>query len=301
MTIDQKPSYDGRPVFIIGGSRTGSTMLKTILTNSPELDLTDEMHFFSLPWLRRGVAANIRKHVGPLDAPNALDRLMDLLYSGILYSWFWSEAERLLDRNLMHRELSSRPLSLQNIFHAILVVHAEMRDKPRLGAKFPTHYSYTDRLLEWYPNCLLLHTTRNPKAVYASQARKYLTQDQNWLDRTYMRMRQFIHINIQISWTARLHRRLCNLPNYRLVRYEDMVQDPASEIREVCEFLKIDFLPNMLTPKRYGSSYEKPGVIGKGIETSSLERWQSSIHPLNARFIDIAHRRASRTLGYGTD
>ena len=301
MTIDQKPSYDGRPVFIIGGSRTGSTMLKTILTNSPELDLTDEMHFFSLPWLRRGVAANIRKHVGPLDAPNALDRLMDLLYSGILYSWFWSEAERLLDRNLMHRELSSRPLSLQNIFHAILVVHAEMRDKPRLGAKFPTHYSYTDRLLEWYPNCLLLHTTRNPKAVYASQARKYLTQDQNWLDRTYMRMRQFIHINIQISWTARLHRRLCNLPNYRLVRYEDMVQDPASEIREVCEFLKIDFLPNMLTPKRYGSSYEKPGVIGKGIETSSLERWQSSIHPLTARFIDIAHRRASRTLGYGTD
>ena len=301
MTIDQKSSYDGRPVFIIGGSRTGSTMLKTILTNNPEIDLTDEMHFFSLPWLRRGVAANIRKHVGPLDAPNALDRLMDLLYSGILYSWFWSEAERLLDRNLMHRELSSRPLSLQNIFHAILVVHAEMRDKPRLGAKFPTHYSYTDRLLEWYPNCLLLHTTRNPKAVYASQARKYLTQDQNWLDRTYMRMRQFIHINIQISWTARLHRRLCNLPNYRLVRYEDMVQDPASEIREVCEFLKIDFLPNMLTPKRYGSSYEKPGVIGKGIETSSLERWQSSIHPLTARFIDIAHRRASRTLGYGTD
>lgn len=276
-------------------------MLKTILSNSPEIDLTDEMHFFSLPWLRRGVATHIQKHVGSLDVPHALDKLMDLLYSGVVDNWFWSEAERLLDRDLMRRELSCRPLNLQNIFHAILVVHAKMRSKSRFGAKFPMHFSYTNRLLEWYPNCLLLHTTRSPKAVYASQASKYLAEDQSMATRTFVRMRQFMHINIQITWTARLHRRLRNLPNYRLVRYEEIVLDPKLEIQNICDFLEIDYMPGMLAPKRYGSSYEKPGVVGEGIETGSLERWRSSIHPLTAKTIDITHRRATRILGYAAD
>lgn len=301
MTIDQTSLNNRRPVFIIGGSRTGSTMLRTILNKSPEIDLADELHFYSLPWLRQDVATNIRKQVGRLDAPGALDKLMDLLYSGASEGWFWNEVERLLDRDLLRHELSSRPLNIQNIFHAVLVVHANMRNKPRFGSKFPTHYIYTDRLLEWYPNCLLVHTTRNPKAVYASQAKKYLSDDQGWLARSYMRFRQFVHINIQLTLTARLHKRLRDLPNYRLVRYEDIVQDPLSEIQKLCAFLEIDFMPEMLSPERFGSSFEKPGVVGEGIETSSLERWRSSIHPLTAKAIDIAHRRAIRILGYDTD
>lgn len=294
-----EPTHTGRPVFIIGGSRTGSTMLKTILSNSPEIDLTDEMHFFNLPWIRRSVASNIRKHVGDLGAPDALDKLVDMLYAGVTDSWFWSEAERLLDRDMLRRELASRPLTLRNILHAILVVHAEMRDRPRIGAKFPTHYSFTDRLLEWYPDCLLLHTTRNPKAVYASQAKKYIADDSSWVSRSFMRFRQFVHINIQITWTAMLHKRLQKLPNYRLVRYEDIVGDPETQIRSICDFLEIEFNPDMLAPKRYGSSYEKStGVVGEGIETSSLERWQSSIHPLTARAIDLSHYRAKAIFGY---
>jgi hypothetical protein len=113
-----------------------------------------------------------------------------------------------------------------------------------------------------------------------------------------MRFRQFVHINIQITWTARLHKRLKELPNYRLVRYEDMVLNPDAEIREICKFLKIEFLPEMLTPKRYGSSFEKPGIVGEGIEQASLERWRSSIHPAAAIFIDVVHGRAKRLFGY---
>jgi len=298
---DQEATQIDRPVFIIGGSRTGSTMLRTILNKSPQIDLADEIHFYSLPWLRRDVATNIRKQVGNLDTPDALDKVMHVLYSGASEGWFWQEVEKLLDRDMMRRELSSRPLTLQNIFHAILVVHAKMRNKGRCGSKFPTHYLFTDILLEWYPNCRLVHTTRNPKAVYASQANKYLSEEQNWFSRSYMRFRQFVHINIQLTLTARLHKQLRQLPNYQLVQYENIVQDSASEIQRVCDFLEIDYLPQMLSPERYGSSFDRPGVVGKGIETSSLERWRTSINPLTAKFIDLSHRRAIRLLGYDAD
>lgn len=273
-------------------------MLKTILSTSGEICLTDEMHLLCPHWIRTDVATHIRRYVGRLDAPDALDKLLELLFSGIPHGWFWQEAERLLDRDMMRLELSKRPLDIQNIFHAILVVHAEMRNKPRIGAKFPVHYSYVDKLLEWYPNCLLLHTTRNPKAVYASQSNKYVAPDQPWLSQAYMRFRQFAHINVQITWTALLHKKLRDEPNYRLVRYEDMVLKPDSEIKQICQFLEIEFQPEMLAPKRYGSSFERPGVVGKGIERSSLERWRTKIHPLTATWIDTTHGRAKKLFAY---
>jgi len=290
-----------RPVFIIGGSRTGSTMLQTIFSKSPEICLTDEIHFRSPWWLHRDLVSDIKTHVGPLDRVGALDRLMDLLYSGIPFGWFWSASERLLDRIMLTRELSSEPLTLRKIFHSILTVHARKRNRKRIGAKFPMHYSYTQQLLDWYPNCLLIHTTRNPKAVYASQAAKYMKPVQNSVSRSFLRFRQFVHINIQITWTARLHKRLRNLPNYQLLRYEDLVLDPEQKIRQLCEFLKIEFQSEMLRPKQFGSSFQGIGNDQHGIGLSSIDRWRSSISPITARTIDICHRRAFEILGYSTE
>ena len=289
------------PVFIIGGSRTGSTMLQTILSTSPDICLTDELQFRSPSWIHRDLVSDIKKHVGPLDKAGALDRLIGLLYSGIPVGWFWSASERLLDRDMLYEELSDRPLDMRTIFHAILVVRARMKNKIRIGAKFPVHYSFTPQLLEWYPNCRLIHTTRNPKAVYASQAAKYVKSEQNRAVKTLTRFEQFVHINIQISWTARLHRKLQDLPNYRLVRYENLVLEPEYEIRQLCEFLEIDFQPEMLKPRQFGSSFRSIGNNKQGIERSSLERWRTSISRLAAKIIDLLHRRAYRSLGYGND
>lgn len=289
------------PVFIIGGSRTGSTMLQTILSTSPEICLTDELQFRSPPWIHRDFVSDIKTHVGPLDKAGALDRLMELFYSGIPVGWFWSESERLLDRDMLLEELSDRPLDTRTIFHAILVVRARIKNKTRIGAKFPVHYSYASQLLDWYPNCRLIHTTRNPKAVYASQAAKYLKPEQSRAAQAFMRFKQFVHINIQISWTARVHRKLQKLPNYRLVRYEDLVLQPESEISQLCEFLEIEFQPEMLRPKQFGSSFEGIGNNNKGIERSSLDRWRTTISRPTAKIIDLLHRRAYRLFGYEND
>lgn len=290
-----------RPVFIIGGSRTGSTMLKTILSMNPELCLTDELLFRSPPWIHRDLVRDIEIHVGPLDKAGALDRLLNLFYSGIPVGWFWSVSERLLDRDMLYEELSGRFLDLRTIFDAILVVRARMTNKTRIGAKFPMHYSFASLLMDWYPDCRLIHTTRNPKAVYASQAVKYIKSDQSRLTKAFVRFQQFVHINIQISWTARLHRDLQGLPNYRLLRYEDLVLEPETQIRQLCDFLEIDFQPDMLKPEQFGSSFKDIGKKNRGIERSSIERWRTAISRPTAKTIDLLHRRAYRTLGYKND
>jgi hypothetical protein len=286
------------PVFIIGGSRTGSEMLKTMLSASPELDFVDELFLFNPRWLHKDLASNIREYVGDLDGPGAMDKLIALLYSGIPYGWFWSNTARELDRDMLTHELSKSQLSMRNIFTAIMVVHAKMRGKSGIGAKFPLHYSHVGKLLTWFPNCRLIHTTRNPKAVYASQAAKYLREGQTIVSRSYSRAQQFVHINIQTAWTARLHKRLCARQNYRLVRYEETVLNPEKQLEGICEFLNIDYRDEMLLPKQYGSSFDT--ISGdKGVSTSSLERWRSDTSPLTRAFMDILHIRANRLLGYG--
>ena len=276
-------------------------MLQTILSSNSELTLVDEIQFRSPPWIHRDLVSDIETHVGPLHKDGALDRLVELLYSGIPIGYFWSSADRLLDRDMLYEELSRHPLSTRSIFDAILVVRARMKGKSRAGAKFPVHYSFTPQLLEWYPDCKLIHTTRNPKAVYASQAAKYSRPEQNWVARAIMRFKQFVHINIQISWTARLHRRLRDLPNYRLVRYEELVLEPETQIRQLCDYLEIDFEPEMLKPRQFGSSFKDIGNNNRGIERSSLEKWRSAIPGFTAKLIDLLHYRAYRYLGYGND
>jgi len=200
---------------------------------------------------------------------------------------------------MLRSELASRELNSRNILLAIMLVHARIRNKNSIGAKFPMHYSFSSLLLDWFPNCRMLHTTREPKAVYSSQAAKYITESHGSLSKAFIRFMHFVHINLQVSWTARVHTSLNHLDNYRLVRYEDVVTDADRTIRSICDFLGIEFVENMLSPKQYGSSFGKIGD-GHGVETSSLEKWRSSISPVTAGFIDLAHVRARRAFGYAS-
>jgi hypothetical protein len=272
-------------------------MLKTMLSMSDELDFVDEMFLMCPRWLHRDLRSYINEHVGNLSAPGAVERVVELIFSGKPYGWFWTVSDKELDREMLRAELAAEKLSLRSIFRSIMVVHALRNGKTGHGAKFPLHYSYAGKLLEWFPGCRLVHTTRNPKAIYASQSAKYARHQKTALRRSSTRFQHFVHINLQISWTARLHRRLKDAPNYCLVRYEDVVMQPEPELRRICDFIGAEFDPAMLNPHQYGSSFDRIGA-GKGVDRSSLERWRTTVRPITARTIDILHPFASKSFGY---
>ena len=268
-----------------------------MLSASPQLDFVDELFLYCPRWLHKDLKSNIREHLGELEKQDSLDELLGLLYSGIPYGWFWQNVSRELDREMLRNELVGKHLSMRELFLAIMNVHAGKRGKSRIGAKFPVHYSHTGQLLDWFPHCRIIHTTRNPKAVYASQAAKYLGEEQTEVSRNWLRLRQFAHINIQTTWTARIHRKLRDRPNYCLVRYEETIEDPHGQLERVCSFLQIDFVEEMLRPKQYGSSF---GAIGgqRGVSKLSLERWRSDTSLFSQKVMDFSHSRANRLLGY---
>ena len=273
-------------------------MLKSILCASDEVDFVSELLMLGPWWLHQDLNSVIRKHVGDLARPGAVDKLMKRLYSDDYDGQHWAPIKRDIDREMLREELSKDPSGIKALLRAIMVVHARKKGKPRIGAKFPLHYSYAHKLLEWFPDCQLIHTTRNPKAVYASQSAKYITPELGFATRLYSRVQQFAHINIQIAWTASLHRKLCVLPNYRLVRYEDVVLEPEETLRSLCDFIGISLTDKMLSPHQFNSSFQEVGNDRRGIDKSSLERWRTTISPATAFIIDAGHRRANRMFGY---
>ena len=56
----------------------------------------------------------------------------------------------------------------------------------------------------------------------------------------------------------------------------------------------------MTTPKQYGSSFENIGG-SEGVKKSSLEKWRSTISPMAAGIMDVAHRPAIKLFGYDRD
>ncbi len=288
------------PVFIIGGSRTGSEMLKPMLSASEDLDFVDELFLYFPRRLHKDLYSNIKGLLDNTANSASVERLLDVLYSGVPYGWFWTNIEEQLDRGMLASELKERPLSMHNLFDSVMKVDAKMRNKNGIGAKFPMHFSDSRKLIKWYPNCRLIHTTRNPKAVYASQSAKYITGEESSLVCAYKKFQQFVHVNIQTWWTARMHQSLQNNSNYLLVRYEDIIKDPQLQVTRICQFLDIEFVAEMLEPQQYGSSFTTIGG-DRGIHLSSLEKWRTKISPFTAMVIDRVHPFAYRMLGYLPD
>lgn len=290
------------PVFIIGGSRTGSEMLKTMLSASLELNLTNELYALCPRWLHRDLRADLRAHVGDLRSPRALEEVVDLVFSGRLYGWTWRHARTELDQDMLRQELAARPIDVESIVTAALVVNARLRNKPRHGAKFPVHYAYAPLLLDWYPNCKIIHTTRDPRAVYASQANKYIQPGIGAIARGWTKAKHFAHINIQIGWTARIHARLKALSpeRYRLQRYEETIQDPARELTALCEFLQIEFSPAMLEPRKYGSTFDTTKGQ-RGVKLEYLDAWRHHVSPATLAALGALQSGAAKSLGYRFD
>ncbi|MEM7281580.1 MAG: sulfotransferase [Pseudomonadota bacterium] len=287
-----------KPVFIIGGSRTGSEMLKTILTSGPDIDMINEMFLLCPRWLHPDLKSSIEQNFGSIDALKDVDGLVDLLYSEEPYGYFWSEISEKVPREALRNALMAETsLSLKQVFKCLLSEHAAFAGKSIPGAKFPLHYSRTEQLLEWFPDCRLIHTVRDPRAIYSSQMSKYVRDDYGRAKNAWIRLQHFVHIYIQIKWTTRIHHKLQHRPNYLLSRYEDLVHKPDEAVTRICDFLEVEKTPSMLNPTQYNSSF-KQGVISQGFDKRATDGWRNKMSQRTVRLINFLNQGELATLGY---
>lgn len=226
-----------RPLFVLGVSRSGTTLLRVVLDRSPGIAIPDESFF--IPLLAR-------RHRGAVNRARFLD---DLRRIQVLVSWGVSPddiASRLRPR--MH---------VGEAIAAIFEAYAAKEGKPRWGDKTPMYMRHLRLLERLFPDAQYVHLIRDGRDASLS----FLTMPEGTFTRTWAHPETATEFaclwRAEVTGARDLGQRVGS-SRYAEVLYEDLVQRPEAAIREICEFATLSYEPAMLEYAGAVDVSEKP-------------------------------------------
>ena len=218
----------GRPIFVVGYQRSGTTLLQGLLGAHPRIAGPPEMHFI----LR---VAYFADYFGDLaDDANLRRALHEAL----------NPPARLLeecgfDEDAVFDRARSGPRTYASLFAAIMDDYAERNGKVRWSDKTPSQRP--DDIYSLFPDALIVHIIRDPRDVVASN-----------LALPWQRRRAAaIASDLQRFTFESIERgRRAGRSHYFQVRYEDLVTEPEMVLRLACDFIGEDYDERMPDPSR---------------------------------------------------
>jgi hypothetical protein len=294
-----------RHVFIVGSGRSGTTLLVNILNKHPEICISVQTHY--LGHVARPGFRHKMKDFGDLRDDDNVRRLADFIKNSRPYGGgaFWHWVRDNVETEALVRRILNTDRSERAIFAALMQLPA--KGKPILGEKTPDHIHYVSTLLEWFPEARIVHSFRDPRAVFVSEL--HYRWNQRGLKRfPYKQLRPvkplyslFILLHMSIEWflAARYHFRYKERypDNYYLLKFEDLVLDPECQLKQLCDFLGVEFQDQMLeqTVTNTGFASRK----GKaGFDAQAVDRWKGHISPLSRAWFLVWGRKYLKAFGY---
>lgn len=263
--------------FIIGCRRSGTTLLKTILSSHSDIYIPPETFFYT---------SIVRKYnlVSRYVNPDKLDY--------VLGKWWIRELGISKDNIQQKMDDSGRDSSdWNNIFLSMLGVLAEAKDAKLIGEKTPSHIDVADKLLGQFPSCRIIHIVRDPRAVLASCRSVDIGTNQA--------------AGVIREWMGalRMHNKIRDSERYYWLRYEDLVSCLDKKLSEICMFLGVDFDESMLgfyNRKTPGFSVEQSHHCNtmRPIFTSSVDSWKTKIPKSDIALIEYCLAEEMKCFGY---
>lgn len=269
------------PFFIIGIGRSGTTLLRLMFHNHPNIAVPYESHFITDYY-------NNLEAYGDLSNEGNLDKLLsDILQEYLLTQW-----DHEFDAQRIKAAINGN--SLESIFNAIYGDYAKGKGKTRWADKS----DYLDRMhmiIKIFPKAKFIHIIRDGRDVANSVLKlpwgpKDLIGAAEWWNE-YIRL-------------ARCVGAVLGEDTYTEVRYEDLVEAPEKELRRLCEFVGEKFEDSMLNyhqsssvaiPESRKAQHHNSGEPPKKSRTYAWKKEMSDTHV--DMFSDYA-KHSLKSLGY---
>lgn len=296
------------PLFIVGPSRSGTAMMRSILNQHSLIHLAGETHYFDDLRTRREFAPGIRLNETTLLAAVNYFRALDDRPYGLR-----GDPER---SPLSKSEFMARSVALggtsDGVFEAYCRIQAKRNHAHVWGEKTPRHVFRLAEIFDRYPGARAICMIRDPRAVVASYANWRKRRDPPSEDAAHSdealsaeehRVRNSYHpVIATLLWRAAANaaadaQRRFGTDQIRLQRYEDIVEAPENTIREICAWMRLEFQPSMLNVPMHNSSFEIFDSAA-GVRRDALARWRRTLSPGDVGIIELVARRAMRHAGY---
>ena len=270
-----KPSVRNRPAaFILSAPRSGSTLLRVVLAGNPLLFAPPELYLLNYVTMAQRAAALSNK-------------LNEHLLTGTiraimrLRSCSAEEAEELL------RSCEDQAMPTHD-FYALLQKFSGERLLVDKTPIYPMHPEILRRAEHDFDSPLYVHLVRHPCGMIRSFEDAKIEQLIPFMRESKFSRRQLA----ELTWLVANE----NVSNFfaaltpercLLVRYEDLVQQPESSLRRICDFLGVPFTGEMLDPYKDQDMRMTDGLnraaefsgdlkfhLHQRIEPAAADRWR---------------------------
>jgi Sulfotransferase family len=246
-----RPPADFPPApFIVGVGRSGTTLLRLMLDAHSTLAIPPEVNFRA--------------------ALDAFERAgVDAAVQAIVANELWGDYNLPADE-FEHRVERRHPRQFPDVLRVFYEFYAERQGKRRWGNKTPYFLARMTSIQRLIPEARFVHIVRDGRDVALSTVPIWFGPDDV--------------PGVAREWSGMLslaRRQAGELDHYIEIRYEDLVCEPESVLRELCEFLELEWEPAMLDYHRDAAerlSSELDDVVEGGLQVSGGER--RAIHRL---------------------
>lgn len=309
---DSGTSAAGGPVFIVGASRSGTAMLRSMLNNSPDLHIAGETHYFDD--LRTTLGDRATEPLSSSDRQRAREYFLPLSHRP--YGHDGSIEGARVDAEELERRATDLGGTGDSWFQAFCELHATI-DRgavtPRWGEKTPRHLFRLPELLDAFPTASVVVMVRDPRAVAASY-KHWSNQGGLEMSEDYEQAMEREETRASASWdptvsallwrggvrAAVAARDRFGSDTVRIQRYEELVQDPRSQLRELGAFLDLDTDDAMLDVPMHNSSFSSFDESG-GVSTEAISRWRGRLPERDVATIEFWAGKDMTGLGYDLD
>jgi len=285
-------------VFVAGASRSGTTMLNRILGQNPAVCAMNELHYF-------GDLFEIGEDQTIFQGHELLKKASKLFARYRRGLWKGKPEEADIKSAQVLINSLYEPIDGVRLFQRFLEYVADESDSSLVAEQTPRNIYYAADLLKAYPDARILHIVRDPRAVIASQKRRWSrrkTLNANNIPILEM-VREWISYHpytMSLLWKKAFiaGQSIESSDRYLRIRFEELVEDPQQVVRQVCKFIKVPFDEKMLNIPQIDSSVRAVDNAVVGIQKSAVETWKSVLSAGEVQLIEYCLLAEMKNLGY---
>ncbi len=299
-------SKDSRPLFIVGASRSGTALLRSVLNKHPDIYITGETHYFD------DLRGRFDSPEKPLSDAGQIDECED--YFRALthrpYGHGGDASQGLLQRGELTAK-SQQPVTPDSLFVAYCKTGLDRESAKIWGEKTPRHIFRMREIHARFPDARIIVMVRDPRAVVASY-RDWKNQGgfdlevdpghANALRTEEARARNSYNIIIAtLLWKSGVAAALSaqkeiGTDSIRILSYENLVGDSERVLRSLSEWLGVAFTERTLDAPVLNSSFHSYDAHG-GFQMDAVNHWRTRL--TNAEILVIERCLGPTLVGAG--
>jgi len=266
---------EGNVHFVTGPSRSGTTLCCRVLGNHSQVLGLKELHYFG--------------ELFDVDAGRAVISDKDLVNSAAMLlarqardSWVDGPTDTELEE--ARKLVAALPAEKHNgadLYAAVVSYLAAARGRVWACEQTPRNIFYAEKLLDFYPQARVIYMVRDPRAVLASQKNRWQIRRLGARNVPYSEVVRiwfnYHPITMSSLWTRATQAaiELEQHPRVRLLRFEDLVDEPEQTVKDLCAWLDLEFEPGMLAVPQWGSSNVTHDSEAPGVSATMTDQWKT--------------------------